>query len=131
MMKQLRKKRQEDAGFTLVELLIVIVIIGILAAVVVLAVGGITDSGSDSACTASKDAATAASVAYYAGEGDQEDWPTSFADLDGLMTPGDGVSALVGTEISGKGWWLTMAPGGTPAGSQEPGFTCATTDPTP
>jgi prepilin-type N-terminal cleavage/methylation domain-containing protein len=38
-----------DDGFTLIELLIVIVILGVLATVVVFAVGGITDRGSDSA----------------------------------------------------------------------------------
>jgi prepilin-type N-terminal cleavage/methylation domain-containing protein len=38
-------------GFTLVELLVVIVILGILAAVVVFAVSGITSKGQSSACT--------------------------------------------------------------------------------
>jgi len=38
-------------GYTMVELLVVIVILGILAAVVVFAVTGITDKGQSSACT--------------------------------------------------------------------------------
>jgi prepilin-type N-terminal cleavage/methylation domain-containing protein len=38
-----------DKGFTLVELLVVIVILGILAAIVVYAVGGIADKGHNSA----------------------------------------------------------------------------------
>jgi prepilin-type N-terminal cleavage/methylation domain-containing protein len=38
-----------DAGFTLVELLAVIVILGIMAAIVVFAVGGISDRGDASA----------------------------------------------------------------------------------
>ena len=43
---------KQDNGFTLVELLIVIVILGILATVTVFAVTGITTRGKDSACKA-------------------------------------------------------------------------------
>ena len=42
--------RAPDAGFSLVELLIVLVILGILAAVVVFAVRGIVDDGQTTAC---------------------------------------------------------------------------------
>ncbi len=41
-------ENKQDKGFTLVELLIVIVILGILATVTVFAVRGITDQGQDS-----------------------------------------------------------------------------------
>ena len=43
-------ENKQDKGFTLVELLIVIVILGILATVTVFAVRGITDRGQDNAC---------------------------------------------------------------------------------
>ena len=43
---------KQDKGFTLVELLIVIVILGILATVTVLAVSGITDQAKENTCTA-------------------------------------------------------------------------------
>ena len=45
-----RNKNLIERGFTLVELLVVIVILGVLAAVVVFAVSGITDKGKSSAC---------------------------------------------------------------------------------
>jgi prepilin-type N-terminal cleavage/methylation domain-containing protein len=46
------EEKKQDKGFTLVELLIVIVILGILATVTVFAVRGITDQGKQSACQA-------------------------------------------------------------------------------
>jgi len=46
------EEKKQDKGFTLVELLIVIVILGILATVTVFAVTGITNKGKTSACQA-------------------------------------------------------------------------------
>jgi prepilin-type N-terminal cleavage/methylation domain-containing protein len=60
---------KKDKGFTLVELLIVIVILGILATVVVFAVRGITDQGQESACDADKKSLEVAIEAYYAQYG--------------------------------------------------------------
>ena len=60
MLKHLRstedfeQKNLLEKGFTLVELLVVIVILGILAAVVVFAVGGTTDKAQTSSCEAEK-----------------------------------------------------------------------------
>ena len=53
-------------GFTLIELLIVIVILGILATVVVFAVGGITNRGKASACSADRNTLEVAAEAYNA-----------------------------------------------------------------
>jgi general secretion pathway protein G len=60
---------KQDKGFTLVELLIVIVILGILATVTVFAVRGITDQGQDSACAADEKTLQVALEAFYAQEG--------------------------------------------------------------
>jgi prepilin-type N-terminal cleavage/methylation domain-containing protein len=60
---------KQDKGFTLVELLIVIVILGILATVTVFAVRGITDQGQTSACSADKQTLQVALESYYAQKG--------------------------------------------------------------
>ncbi len=60
---------KKNKGFTLVELLIVIVILGILATVTVFAVRGITDKGKTSACTADQNTLQTALESYYAQNG--------------------------------------------------------------
>ncbi len=55
-----------DRGFTLVEILIVIVILGILATVTVFAVRGITDKGESASCQTEANTVVTAAEAYYA-----------------------------------------------------------------
>jgi len=62
-------ENKQDKGFTLVELLIVIVILGILATVTVFAVRGITDQGQTSACAADKKTLQVAVEAFIAQNG--------------------------------------------------------------
>ena len=59
----------EDPGFTLVELLVVIVVLGVLAAVVVFAVGGITDRGETAAAAADERTVVGALESYRALHG--------------------------------------------------------------
>lgn len=60
---------KQDKGFTLVELLIVIVILGILATVTVFAVTGITNKGKTSACQSDAKTLQTAEEAYSANTG--------------------------------------------------------------
>ena len=66
MIQRLRDKRKSEEGFTLVELLVVIVILGILASIVVFAVGGITDKGDQKAKDADRSVLMTAEEAHYA-----------------------------------------------------------------
>ena len=63
---------KQDKGFTLVELLIVIVILGILATVTVFAVTGITTRGKDSACKSDMKVIQVAEEANNANTGSYE-----------------------------------------------------------
>lgn len=69
---------KQDKGFTLVELLIVIVILGILATVTVFAVRGITDRGQENACAVDSRTLDTSIEAFYAQY--QRD-PASLAEL--------------------------------------------------
>ncbi len=63
-----RRAAAGQGGFTLIELLIVIAILGILAGVVVLAVGGVSDSAQTKACEIEGKSIETAAVAFKADE---------------------------------------------------------------
>jgi prepilin-type N-terminal cleavage/methylation domain-containing protein len=63
------ENKNQDKGFTLVELLIVIVILGILATVTVFAVRGITDKGQENSCAVEKRAIETALEAFFVDTG--------------------------------------------------------------
>jgi general secretion pathway protein G len=68
LQRSLARKRSGEGGFTLVELLDVIVILGILAAIVVFAVGGINDKGEDAADKTTCSVLQTAEEAFYASK---------------------------------------------------------------
>lgn len=73
-----------ERGFTLVELLIVVVILGILAGIVVFAVGNLTDNASTNGCDTEATTVETAAEAYKADTGA---YPTAITDLTGGTDP--------------------------------------------
>ena len=88
MLQRLRAARKTQDGFTLTELLIVIVILGVLAGIVVFAVSGITDRGVKAACEADKRTVITAVEAYHAKKGSYPSGGTSTTRLEALKTEG-------------------------------------------
>ena len=127
--------RRDDKGFTLVEILIAIVLVGILSAVAVVGISNLVSKGSSSACSASADAAKAGSAVYFA---EKATYPATLTLLaDGVyMTLPSGVTvntaavtaapprpaAAIGMQASGAGWYLTMTSAGTATAA--PTFAC-------
>ena len=115
------QETEQDKGFTLVELLIVIVILGILATVTVFAVTGITTRGKDSACKSDLKVIQVAEEANNANTGNYDtlanlkanglihDVPTEFK-----VTVGAGVGAAASYVVQG------LAAGVTGAGAPGP-----------
>ncbi|CAB5008886.1 MAG: prepilin-type N-terminal cleavage/methylation domain-containing protein [Actinobacteria bacterium] len=78
MHRKFEELRAKQAGFTLVELLIVITILGVLAAIVVFSVRGINDQSGTTACASDVATVDAAVEAYYASNGA---YPANLASL--------------------------------------------------
>ena len=60
------REPRRDQGFSLIELLLVIVVLGVLATVVVLAVGGMTSEAKETACLSDRRLLEKAGEAYFA-----------------------------------------------------------------
>lgn len=136
------EERQDDSGFTLVEILIAIVLVGILSAVVVVGISSLTDKGSKSACTASLDAAKAGTIVYYASNNNT--YPLTLKAMTdpnvgppaspAALTLPSGVTvnaadvvapaahpALANMQATSGSWWLDMTAG---AAGAAPTFVC-------
>lgn len=107
--------RSDGDGFTLVELLIAIVVVSLLSTVAVVGIAGLMDHGEMAACTASADAARAATRLHYFNHGA---YPATFTAMTAPIVELD----LTGVTIDGSGlvvstteWTLTMTPGSPPS----------------
>ena len=118
-MQRAIQRAREEAGFTLIELMIVIVILGVLAGIVIFAVGGITDTGSVAACKSDIKTVDVAVEAYKAKNGS---YP---ANLDPTLTTTPNVFLRPQTGLTGStlqnvsaGYTVTYTPatGGVDAG---------------
>ena len=94
-MKKMLKKKSK--GFTLVELLIVIIIIGMLAGMMMLSTGGATAKAEATKIVSDMRNMKAAAVMVYADGGD---WPEKIGDLseylDGTVKSGDANPTTIG-----------------------------------
>ena len=139
MHRMIERARNED-GFTLIELMIVIVILGILAGIVVFAVGGITDRGTQAACKTDVSTIQTGVEAYYAKLGSYPahlvptltdpaggnqflKWDSGFTGT----TAADGPGAATSDVHAGTGYTVTYYPAavtGHAAGDVDSGGTC-------
>lgn len=116
-----RQHRAED-GFTLVEILVAIVLVGILGSVAVVGIGAVVQRGQTASCQTSKDAATTGLVAHLTSTGG---YPASFHDMvnAGVMSmPNDATIDAAGITLSTERWRLVFTPG---SGASPPAVACS------
>jgi prepilin-type N-terminal cleavage/methylation domain-containing protein len=101
-----------ERGFTLVELLIVVVILGILAGIVVFAVGNLTDNAASNACKTEGETFATAVQAYRAQN--DGNLPAG-ADVAAVATTLEGADLLNSDNLKyggvNPGWSYTVASG--------------------
>jgi len=108
------QRARDEAGFTLIELMIVIVILGVLAGIVIFAVGGIQDTGKLAACKSDLKTVSVAVEAYQAKHGVGQ-YPPNLdpaltTGLDRFLRAQDGLVGSQLTNTSG-GYVITYTPG--------------------
>jgi prepilin-type N-terminal cleavage/methylation domain-containing protein len=127
-----RQARRSERGFTLAELLIVVVILGALASTVVVASGGFRDKGVEPAC---RSALRAYEVAFEGYRADNANG--YYPNRDNQVVPtyvkrtGGSSAAVSGTPevavVTGKGWTFTITYGALAGGGATAGSTAAPT----
>jgi len=117
-------RRAARRRFTLVEVLVTIVVVGVLTAIAILGFTGLSSTSAVGACLATLSAATAASDAFYT---QSHTYPQTFNDL---THPPTGKPLLethnmteTATTLTGRnGWTLELIPGVTT--SDQTDFQC-------
>ena len=106
---------KSDKGFTLVEILIAIVLVGVLSAVAVVGISNMVGNGQKAGCTATADSSRAASAVYFASHAA---YPADFKVMTqdavngpALVLPsGVTLGADPFTTLVGSNWTLTLTP---------------------
>jgi general secretion pathway protein G len=106
VLNRLQAKKNNDEGFTLVEMLIVIVVLGILAGITVFGVSTFRADATTSACNASLKTVQVAADAFNAKTGA---YPTAITDLTGGANPYV-KSVPAGSTYTFSGGTVTVAP---------------------
>jgi type IV pilus assembly protein PilA len=123
------QRRTNQRGFTLVELLLTIVVVGILSSIAIVGIGGLTHTAKAATCKPTMDAAKVAVTSYFAKQNPNQ-YPSGF---DAVIASNDlellgGVQNPTATTLTDNGsaahWTITLNPttgeltaSGTSAGS--------------
>jgi prepilin-type N-terminal cleavage/methylation domain-containing protein len=130
MNERVRRAREDQGGFTLIELMIVIIILGVLAGIVIFSVRGITDRGNVAACKTDLSSITTAVEAYRTQTGSFPAhlvpqltsgatvflrWDTGFTGTTAANGPAPATSDVHVGGSSGGSWTITYYPVADPA----------------
>jgi general secretion pathway protein G len=109
VLQRIRTLRQKDSesGFTLTELLIVIIVLGVLAGIVVFALGRFSDDSKIAACKTDKKSVEGAVAAYRAKN---SSWPTAMSQL-------VGADSYLKEAPGNNGYTITLGENGVVTGS--------------
>jgi prepilin-type N-terminal cleavage/methylation domain-containing protein len=115
-MQEHRNRRAQESGFTLSELLLTVVLIGVLTGIAIVGVNGVTGKSATSACEVTMEHAQAAAAAYYAN---WHIYPQSFSALTNppaskpLLEATATITEAATTLRGNGGWTLRLIPGTT------------------